>query len=70
MSSSTSPYMSSSSDYNTDRAEWINRIENSHIDRNLMNKLVMNYLVTGNFPLRIKVKIFLLIFFRGFQRSR
>ncbi|TAE01805.1 MAG: hypothetical protein EAZ97_03015 [Bacteroidetes bacterium] len=27
-------------DYHTDRAEWMNRIECSHIDRNLMNKLV------------------------------
>lgn len=38
---------SSSCDYHTDRGEWMNRIENSHIDRSLMNKLVMNYLVTG-----------------------
>ena len=38
---------SSSCDYHTDRNEWMNRIETSHIDRTLMNKLVMNYLVTG-----------------------
>ena len=38
---------SSSCDYHTDRAEWMNRIESSHIDRTLMNRLVMNYLVTG-----------------------
>ena len=40
---------SSSCDYHTDRSEWMNRIETSHIDRTLMNKLVMNYLVTGKF---------------------
>jgi hypothetical protein len=37
----------SSCDYHTDRTEWLNRIENAHIDRTLMNRLVMNYLVTG-----------------------
>jgi hypothetical protein len=26
----------------------MNRIETSHIDRSLMNRLVMNYLVTGS----------------------
>ena len=46
-SSGTSP--SSSSDYHTDRNEWMNRIESAHIDRTLMNKLVMNYLVTEGF---------------------
>lgn len=44
-SSGASP--TSSADYHTDRNEWMNRIESAHIDRNLMNKLVMNYLVTG-----------------------
>ena len=38
---------SSSCDYHTDRGEWMNRIESAHIDRTLMNKLVMNYLVNG-----------------------
>lgn len=38
---------SSSADYHMDRMEWMNRIETSHIDRSLMNRLVMNYLVTG-----------------------
>jgi hypothetical protein len=38
---------SSSNDYHMDRNEWMNKIESSHIDRSLMNKLVMNYLVTG-----------------------
>lgn len=46
-SSGASP--TSSSDYHTDRTEWMNRIESAHIDRNLMNKLVMNYLVTEGF---------------------
>lgn len=40
---------SSSGDYHTDKNEWMNRIETSHIDRSLMNKLVMNYLVTEGF---------------------
>lgn len=40
---------SSSCDYHTDRTEWMNRIESSHIDRTLMNRLVMNYLVTEGF---------------------
>ena len=48
-STGTSAASSSSSvDYHTDRNEWMNRIETSHIDRSLMNRLVMNYLVTGN----------------------
>jgi len=38
---------SSSSDYHMDKTEWMNRIETSHIDRSLMNRMVMNYLVTG-----------------------
>jgi len=48
---------SSSCDYHTDRGEWMNRIESAHIDRTLMNKLVMNYLVTGKileFSIEIK----------------
>lgn len=52
----------------------MNRIETAHIDRNLMNKLVMNYLVTGNgfendrayFKLDI---MFIDMFSRGFQGS-
>lgn len=40
---------SSSADYHMDRMEWMNRIETSHIDRSLMNRLVMNYLVTEGF---------------------
>jgi hypothetical protein len=38
---------STSCNYPTDKIEWMNRIENAHVDRALMNKLVMNYLVTG-----------------------
>lgn len=34
--------------YHQEKVEWMNRIENSQIDRALMNRLVMNYLVTGN----------------------
>lgn len=49
MASASAASSSSSCDYHTDRAEWINRIENLHIDRTLMNKLVMNYLVTEGF---------------------
>lgn len=30
------------------KEEWINRLENAHIQRADMNKLIMNYLVTGN----------------------
>lgn len=40
---------SSSADYHMDRNEWMNKIETSHIDRSLMNRLVMNYLVTEGF---------------------
>lgn len=40
---------SSSNDYHMDKIEWMNRIETSHIDRSLMNRLVMNYLVTEGF---------------------
>jgi len=47
--SNSGPGSQSSSDYHTDRSEWMNRIESSHIDRNLMNALVMNYLVTEGF---------------------
>lgn len=38
-----------SADYHMDRTEWMNRIETSHIDRSMMNRLVMNYLVTEGF---------------------
>ena len=48
---------SSSCDYHTDRGEWMNRIESAHIDRTLMNKLVMNYLVTGKMSdFQIKIR--------------
>lgn len=41
---------SSVCDYtNMDKIEWMNRIENAQVDRSLMNKLVMNYLVTEGF---------------------
>ena len=33
--------------YQAEKVEWMNKIENSHIDRALMNKLIMNYLVNG-----------------------
>lgn len=38
---------SASSNFFNDKLNWMNRIETGHIDRGLMNKLVMNYLVTG-----------------------
>lgn len=40
---------SGTADYHMDKTEWMNRIETSHIDRSLMNRLVMNYLVTEGF---------------------
>ena len=69
-SSGTSP--SSSSDYHTDRNEWMNRIESAHIDRTLMNKLVMNYLVTGEKPsifLELMVHRELMLFTVHLQRA-
>lgn len=49
--SSITSSSTSLANYHTDKAEWINRIEASQPDQALMNKLVMNYLVTGNFKL-------------------
>lgn len=48
---STSGITSSSqlANHPIERSEWMSRIENAHIDRNLMNRLVMNYLVTGTY---------------------
>lgn len=34
---------------NATKEEWVNRLENAHIQRSDMNKLIMNYLVTGKF---------------------
>ena len=38
---------SAAPNYQREKIEWMNKIESSHIDRTLMNKLVMNYLVNG-----------------------
>jgi hypothetical protein len=61
---------SSSCDYHTDRAEWMSRIENSHIDRTLMNRLVMNYLVTGKFTFLSNFQLFSLLFTLMFSFQR
>ena len=39
--------IASAPNYHEEKVEWMNRIENSHIDRGLMNKIIMNYLVNG-----------------------
>lgn len=46
-SSITSSSASSIVNSHIERAEWLNRIENSTIERIQMNKLIMNYLITG-----------------------
>ena len=48
-SSITSSSSSSISNSHIEKVEWLNRIENTPVDRNLMNKLIMNYLITGKF---------------------
>jgi hypothetical protein len=44
-----------------EKAEWLNRIENSTIDRTLMNKLIMNYLNNGYFSFLLN-QFFLILF--------
>ena len=53
-----------------EKAEWLNRIENSAIDRPLMNKLIMNYLNNGLFAFYIKsIFIFFSSFIEGFKEA-
>jgi hypothetical protein len=49
-----------------EKAEWLNRIENSTIDRPLMNRLIMNYLNNGYFSFLLNQ--FFLILFWFFRR--
>ena len=58
---------SSSADYHMDKSEWMNRIETSHIDRSLMNRMVMNYLVTGTHS-QTDTQIGSFLIFRQFQK--
>lgn len=37
------------------REEWMDKVNNVHIQRADMNRLIMNYLVTGDFPVVYKV---------------
>jgi hypothetical protein len=46
-SSIISSSASSIANSHIEKVEWLTRIENSTIDRTVMNKLVMNYLLTG-----------------------
>ena len=57
------------------KQEWMDKLENVHLQRTDMNRLVMNYLVTGKFIFLWWLFLFLLyttfwfFFSRGFQGS-